>query len=377
MMFWILIALTTGVAALAVLVPLARGAKVQTGAEGSADEAVYREQLEAIDGELKRGLIDEEAAEAARTEVARRLLAAHDKNQAQSGKQLNGRRLKLAQLTGLLLLPAAALGGYLLLGSPGQPDLPLEARLSAPADQQSVDVLIARVERHLSQNPEDGEGWAVIAPVYLSQGQPQASARAYANAIRILGPRPDWLTDFGEALTMANEGLVTADAHRAFEQAVSMDATAVKPRFFLAISLGQEGKKAEAVQAWNNLLEGADENAAWVHAARQQLAALEENGDAPSQLRGPSQEDIAASQEMGADDRQAMIRGMVSGLADRLEKEGGSVEEWNRLMQAYTVLGEKQNAEDAFASAASAFADKPDELSEIKDAARKLGLSGS
>lgn len=156
-----------------------------------------------------------------------------------------------------------------------------------------------------------------------------------------------------------------------------MDATAVKPRFFLAISLGQEGKKAEAVQAWNNLLEGADENAAWVHAARQQLAVLEENGDAPSQLRGPSQEDIAASQEMGADDRQAMIRGMVSGLADRLEKEGGSVEEWNRLMQAYTVLGEKQNAEDAFASAASAFADKPDELSEIKDAARKLGLSGS
>ncbi len=392
MVFWILISLLTGAAALTVLVPLSGSGRSRARAVGapSADEAVYREQLEAIDTELSRGLIDAGAAEAARTEIARRLLAAHDK---QAGLAMQGAerpRLKLAQGAALLALPVAAFGLYLLLGSPDQPDLPLSARLTAPAGEQSVEILVARVERHLAGNPEDGEGWAVIAPVYLTIGRPQASARAYANAIRLLGARPDWLTDFGEALTVASQGLVTADARRAFEQAVDLDPGAVKPRFFLAIALGQEGKTAEAIAAWERLLAGADETASWTAVARGQLSGLKDGlkggssdeavadaGKAAPGLAGPTQQDIAASSDMSAEDRQAMIRGMVSGLDERLAADGGSAAEWNRLIRAYMVLGERQSAEAALARAEAAYAENPDDLLLIKDAASKLGLKGS
>ncbi|MCV0425362.1 MAG: c-type cytochrome biogenesis protein CcmI [Roseibium sp.] len=377
MVFWILIAVMTGVAALSVLVPLSRTKRFPAASAANADEEVYRDQLAAIDSELERGLIDPGAAEAARTEVARRLLAAHDKNSGTPEARSEGARLKLAQALALLALPVMALGIYFTLGAPDVPDQPLTTRLNAPAEEQSVDILVARVERHLADNPEDGQGWSVIAPVYLTLGQPQASARAYANAIRILGPRPDWLTDMGEAMTMANQGLVSADARQAFEQAVEMEPDAVKPRFFLAIALGQEGKKDSAIKAWEALLEGADETEAWVQAARQQLAEL--NGGSPlvAALGGPSTEDIAAAQDMDAADRQQMISGMVSGLAERLEADGGSPEEWNRLIRAYMVLGEKQKAETALADAQAAYADKPEQLSLIKDAASQLGLTGS
>lgn len=376
MIFWILLALMTGIAALSVLVPLARAGRSQAETIGSADEAVYREQLAAIESELERGLIDPEAAEAARTETARRLLAAHDKNEGKQTGSSSGFRLKTAQVFALAALPLVSLATYFALGSPEKPDQPLITRLNAPAEEQSVELLVARVERHLSENPQDGEGWAVVAPVYLSMGQPQASARAYANALRILGPRPDWLTDMGEALTMANQGLVTADAKRAFEEAVSLEPTAVKPRFFLAIALGQDGNRDEAVEAWNKLLEGADEEAPWVTAARQQLARLGEPSAAGS-LSGPSTEDVAASQEMSSEDRQAMITGMVSGLAERLASEGGSAAEWSRLIRAYVVLGEPQKAQEALKSAEAAYAGKPEDLSLIKDTASALGLSGS
>ncbi|WP_434052685.1 MAG: c-type cytochrome biogenesis protein CcmI [Roseibium sp.] len=376
MIFWILLALMTGVAALSVLVPLARAGRSQAAETGSADEAVYREQLAAIESELERGLIHPEAAEAARTETARRLLAAHDKNESQQQGSSSGFRLKAAQVCALAALPLISLATYFALGSPDVPDQPLITRLNAPAEEQSVELLVARVERHLAENPQDGEGWAVVAPVYLSMGQPQASARAYANALRILGPRPDWLTDMGEALTMANQGLVTADAKRAFEQAVSLEPTAVKPRFFLAIALGQDGDRAGAVQAWTSLLEGADESAPWVAAARQQLASLE-TPSAAGPLSGPTAEDVAASQEMSAGDRQAMISGMVAGLAERLADEGGSADEWSRLIRAYMVLGEPQKARNALAAAEAAYAGKPEDLSRIKDTASSLGLSGS
>jgi cytochrome c-type biogenesis protein CcmH len=377
MIFWMLIAGLTALAALSVLVPLSRKRRLPDVAPARADEAVYREQLSAIDTELERGLIDSDTANAARTEVARRLLAAHDRESDVKSEDHKSPRLRIAQGLALLALPAAAFGLYMLLGSPGEPDQPLLARLTAPAEGQSVDVLVARVERHLTDNPEDGQGWAVIAPVYLSLGQPRESAKAYSNAIRILGARPDWLTDMGEALTIAEQGLVTAQARQAFEQAVALEPDAVKPRFFLAIALGQEGNKEAAIAAWESLLKGADPTAAWVRAARQELGRLTGSEPAGTELPGPSQEDIAAARDMSSNDQQAMIRNMVSGLAERLETEGGSVEEWSRLIRAYMVMGDKQEAQKALADAQAAFAESPADLSRIKDMASQLGLSDS
>jgi len=378
MTFWILIAVMTAVAALSVLVPLSRTQRAPEAASGTADEAVYREQLGAIESELNRGLIEPEAAEAARTEIARRLLAAHEKHAQEPERAVRGSRLKVVMGLVIVVLPVMTFGLYhFVLGSPELPDAPLAARLNAPTEEQSVDVLVARVERHLADDPEDGRGWAVIAPVYMSQGRPHDSARAYANALRILGPNQEWLTNMGEALTIANQGLVTADAREAFEQAAAMDASVVKPRFFLALALGQEGRKDEAIEAWRNLLAGASGPEPWVPVAQRELAALMEgDGETPS-LRGPSQEDVAAAQDMNQDDRQAMVRGMVSRLSERLAAEGGSAAEWKQLMQAYLVLGERGKAETALEDAQAAYADNPEELSLIKDAARQLGLAGS
>lgn len=379
MLFWILIAILTAVAALAVLVPSLRARNVHPADAVSADEAVYREQLSAIETELERGLIDAEAAGAARAEVARRLLAAHDRRVDAARAGPGSGRLKTVQGLAVLILPAIAVGLYLLVGSPGLGDQPLHARLSAPEKEQSVDVLVARVEQHLADNPEDGQGWAVVAPVYLSLGKPRESANAYANAIRLIGPRADWYADMGEALTVANRGLVTADAREAFEAALREDAAAIKPRFFIAIALAQEGRTAEAVAAWNDLLEGADENAAWVQAARRQLAELQgpgtETPDEPGP--GPTQEQIAASQDMSQEDRQAMIADMVGRLAGRLATDGGTAAEWARLIRAYAVLGDRQKAEGALAEALAEHAGTPEDLSLIKDTASQLGLKGS
>ncbi|MEO1115266.1 MAG: c-type cytochrome biogenesis protein CcmI, partial [Pseudomonadota bacterium] len=114
----------------------------------------------------------------------------------------------------------------------------------------------------------------------------------------------------------------------------------------------------------------------WVTAARQQLARLDPSS-AAAPLSGPTADDVAASQEMSAEDRQAMITGMVAGLAERLATDGGSAGEWSRLIRAYVVLGEQQKAREALVAAEAAYAEKPEDLSLIKDTASALGLSGS
>src|SRR5271169_5675896 len=75
MILWIIFALMTAAAILAVLWPLGR--KSAAG-RGGNDLAVYQDQLEEIGRDRSAGLIGQVEAEAARVEVSRRLLAAAD-----------------------------------------------------------------------------------------------------------------------------------------------------------------------------------------------------------------------------------------------------------------------------------------------------------
>src|SRR5207249_3773695 len=106
--------------------------------------------------------------------------------------------------------------------------------------------------------------------------------------------------------------LVTKEARTAFEQANKLDPQALAPRFFLAIALTQEGRKDEAIAAWNKLLEGAPADAPWAQIGRNMLARINatEPGSPPAAGPagpGPSDADIQAAQSLSPEQRLAMI----------------------------------------------------------------------
>jgi cytochrome c-type biogenesis protein CcmH len=69
-----------------------------------------------------------------------------------------------------------------------------------------------------------------------------------------------------------------------------------------------------------------------------------------------------------------MIEGMVSRLATRLASNGGSVDEWSRLIRAYTVLHEGDKAKAALADAHKALASDANAVASLDALARDLGL---
>ncbi|WP_411820239.1 c-type cytochrome biogenesis protein CcmI [Hyphococcus formosus] len=83
----------------------------------------------------------------------------------------------------------------------------------------------------------------------------------------------------------------------------------------------------------------------------QQLDAIEAGLADGAPRRGPSQEQMAAAQNMSAEDREAMIEGMVSGLASRLEQNPDDIEGWTMLARSYAVLGRYRDSADAYANA--------------------------
>ena len=344
MALWIILAGLTLLATLTVLAPLFGRDRVEVGSAeaGGTDLSVYRDQLSEIERDQARGLVADGDAEAARTEIARRLLRAAKRSEG-AGRASSGRSPAWIAAAIVIAAPVLSFGLYLSLGSPGMPDQPLDARLNRPADAQSFAELVGRVERHLADNPEDGRGWEVIAPIYMRSGQYPEAETAYRNVLRILGATPARQTDLAEVLIASNQGIITQEARSLLEQAHDADPKAVRPRFFLAIALDQDGRGADALTEWRALLaEAGDGNQPWTVFAREQVARLA--SDTPSNLPGPSETDVAAASELSADDRREMIEGMVSGLRTRLESDGGTVEEWVRLVRSYIVLGRRDDA---------------------------------
>ncbi|MGZ5807604.1 MAG: c-type cytochrome biogenesis protein CcmI [Croceibacterium sp.] len=369
MMLWFVLALMTAAAIFAVLWPLARRTPLRSG----SDAAVYRDQLDEIERDRASGLIAEREAEAARIEVSRRLLAAADTvAPAPPQDGMTGRR-RAAGLAALILLPLGAASLYLSLGSPGLMDQPLEARRTLPPGQSPIMELVARVEAHLEQNPEDGRGWEVLGPVYIRLGRYDDAVRARRNVLRLLGPSATREADLGEAITGAQNGIVTAEAKAAFDRAVALDPSDVRARYFLGLAAEQDGRPNDAAEVWRTLLAEASADAAWAGFVRESLARVDPAAAAAPQP-GPSADDVAAASEMSSEQRNTMVRGMVSRLAERLKQDGTDVEGWLRLVRAYMVLGDKEQARAAAGDARRALASDPEKLRRVEDLIKGLGL---
>ncbi len=382
MLLWVILASLTAIVLLILLRPLI-GASANEHAREAFDAAVYRDQLGEIDADRDRGLIGEAEAEAARLEIARRLLQADSTEHALPHHKTGSGRARAAMIAIATALPLLALGLYLVYGSPRLPDQPLALRLEDPANSQNLEALVARVEARLREHPEEGDGWDVIAPVYMGWNRYQDAADAYGEAIRLLGPSAKRLSGQGQALVLANNGVVSEEARGALERAVEMDASLIEPRILIAIAKEQDGQFAAAIEDWRALLEQNGGDAPWRQMVEQRIASdeahLSGRAPAPEQApqaggAGPSGADIAAAQDMSPADRQAMIEQMVQRLAARLDQDGSDLGGWLKLVKAYSVLERKDDAKKALARARSQFTGNTQALEQLDQLAAELGL---
>ena len=386
MLLWIILGCLTALVVFVLLRPLL-GAGTRVDAREAFNAAVYRDQLGEIDADRGRGLIGESEAEAARLEIARRLLQADSKERAAGREQVSGGRARAATIVVATVVPLLTLGLYLLYGSPRLPDQPLAARLEDPSNNQNLEALVARVEARLREHPEEGEGWDVVAPVYMGWQRYQDAADAYGEAIRLLGPTAKRLSGQGQALVLANNGVVSEEARGVLTRAIELDPSLTEPRILIAIAKEQDGDFTAAIADWRALLDKSEGDAPWRQMVEQRIASDEAHlagkavpdqpapaEAAPPVAAGPSAGDVAAAQNMSPADRQAMIETMVQRLADRLDQDGSDLGGWLKLVKAYSVLDRKDDAEKALARAKSQFTGNAQALQQLDQLAAELGL---
>ena len=414
MTFWIVAAaLAVGIGVVLALA-LIRG---RPGAEppASYDLRVYRDQLGEIERDAARGVVSGDEAERMRAEVSRRILAADA--QLRAGRATGGQPRAAGLVTAVLAVVVLAGGGlwlYSVVGAPGYRDMPLAKRIAASdaaradrlgqdaaesrfgpeAPQTPSDVgaeqlaLVERLREVVATRPEDQQGLRFLVRSEAALGRMQAARAAQEKLLALRGDSAsaaDHAT-LAELMIEAAGGYVSTDAETALRAALEKDARTPTARFYLGLYFLQVDRPDRAFRLWRDLLEESREDAPWVPVIRARIgdvaraAGVEYDVPAPRATGdsmmppGPSEGDMAAAAGMDPEARGEMVRGMVARLSDRLAREGGSAEEWARLINAYGVLGETDAAQEAWAQARESFAGDPERLALLRRAAKAAGV---
>jgi cytochrome c-type biogenesis protein CcmH len=384
--WFLLVAGLLSVAVLAVLLgPMMRRRSGLEDEEPATE--LFRRQLTAIDEELAEGRLTSEEAETSRTEITRRLLTAADHETAGStapasrGAETAWRFGATIAIAGLL--PATAMAVYFAVGTPAA--IERRAGANSPDPHSTADLAAAadQIKAHLKAAPDDLKGWTLLGRTLASLGRFPEARDAYNHAIGFnhaigLAPNDAALhAEFGEVLVLAAQGKVTPAAEAEFAKAPDDP----RSRYYAAEAALQQGDPGVAKQKLQALLASAPADAPWRQTVEDRLAELSQNGAGPSKngepskngglgkngnagpagatagattpVSGPTPQDVAAAQSMTPEQRLTMIRGMVERLAQRLDQHPDDKAGWERLANAYDVLGEPGKAQMARARAAA------------------------
>jgi len=388
-MLWIIIGVLAVLAAGSLFVSLRHRPGAQS-VRAEHDLEVFRAQLKELEREVEAGLIAVGEAEAARTEIKRRMLRADAARAAGPGTDGRGARVVTATVVALAV-PAAALGLYLALGQPGTPSVPFAERAKAPAagadTLPDVETMVARLEQRLAENPDDLRGWLVLGRSSFVLGRFERAVEAYDRALELGGDEAALQSAKGEALVMAAEGTVSEAARAAFERSLALGSKDPRASFYLAMAKEQVGDMRGALDDLGALLRAAPADAPWFGEVRQHAAQLAANLDVdpdtvlpPAREEatsarggGPSAEDAQAAARMSDEERLATIRGMVGNLAARLEETPDDLTGWRMLARSYSILGESEKAVAAFRRVLALDESDQDALFFLGDAARQEG----
>ena len=396
MLFWAVSAILTIAVAAIVARPLLQNMQAQAD---TPDVAIYKAQLAEVDRDLAREVLAPEEAERARAEIARRLLAASKEGEAKGMR--SGPTRTLAVIVGLVLL-AGSLLLYREIGAPGYPDLPLAERLANSAevranrpDQAALETAaptpppvdasedyiasIAQLRSIAPTRPDDQELFRLLA---LHEAQLRNYGAAADAQERLIALKGDGATAADkerllDLLVVAAGGIVSPEAELVARDILETDADNRAALYYIGALYNQTDRPDLALRFWRLIIEGGDPENFHVASARAQAADAAFRAGVEyvlPEVRGPSADDIDAAQDMTAEDRQQMIGGMVSRLAERLATEGGTAEDWARLIRAYGVLGDKEAAATVWAEAQQVFVSSFRGMETLRAAARAAGV---
>lgn len=259
--FWIIAALFMLFALWFVLPPLVQKVDDDKGDDRrAANVLIYQDQFKEMEADLKNGLMSEEQYQQDKEELERRLLEDVNRPNSDSTSTAPSTR-KFAYGVGMAI-PVGVIAFYFIVGNPKalSPSLatagtaPPATQQGGPMSDQQIAANVDKLAKRLEQNPNDGQGWLMLARSYTSMERFSEAASAYERATALNGNDAGIWADYAEASAMSNGRRLAGKPTEAINRALQIDPKNQKALALAGSAAFEAGDYQKAVDYWQKLL---------------------------------------------------------------------------------------------------------------------------
>jgi cytochrome c-type biogenesis protein CcmH len=127
------------------------------------------------------------------------------------------------------------------------------AAAAKPAVDPQVLAMVAKLERHMKDAPDDLKGWLLLGQSDLALDRDDGAIDAYEHAHRLDPNNVVAMLGLGEALSIRSGGNVTPPAGDLFERAIALDPDNPRALLYSGFGAATRGDRATARQRWLKL----------------------------------------------------------------------------------------------------------------------------
>jgi cytochrome c-type biogenesis protein CcmH len=262
--------------------PLLRTARRGAVERHAANASIYRDQFADLDADLARGAISEPQYREARQELERRLL-----EEARVDKAPQALPVRSGKTSAMVLAVAVPLLAGLLYWKLGAPEAfsPLATTPPESAHQltpEQVDEMVVKLAERLQKEPDNVEGWVILARSYYTMRKFSEAAAAYERLTQLVRNEPDLLADYADALAMANGRDLSGKPSELVQQVLAINPTHWKALAMAGTAAFDRKDYKSAVDYWERLRSSQPADSPIVKSISSSIAEARQRGGLPA-----------------------------------------------------------------------------------------------
>jgi cytochrome c-type biogenesis protein CcmH len=255
--FWIIAVLLIGTALFFILPPLL-GKNPSKTVHAKRDEVnleVLRDQLRELNSDLEAGIIEAPAYESARHELERRVIEDVQPETSITNMQSGNKRLVTLGVS--FGIPAIVAALYFLLGNPSALDskqVVASNEKSHSITPEQIENMVERLATRLQSNPNDAEGWVMLARSYTALSRYTEASKAYERLVALNPGDAQLLADYADTLAMAQNRSLQGEPEKIIGRALEVDPKNIKALALFGSAAFERRAYSVAVARWQKIL---------------------------------------------------------------------------------------------------------------------------
>ncbi|BBJ23769.1 c-type cytochrome biogenesis protein CcmI [Candidatus Nitrotoga sp. AM1P] len=255
--FWLIVGVLIVVTLLVLVPPLLRRSNSSISTTPSeVNLSVYRDQLRELDADLAAGTLNEVQYQNARSDLESRVLEDSGTAEITAAPSTDSRWGNVSIAALIISVPLLAISLYFILGTPAglKPQIPTAAMDEAhPATPEQFEAMVTWLAERLKAEPDNAEGWVMLARSYTALNRYQDASAAYARAVALQPNNASVLADHADMLAMLKQTL-QGEPEKIIQQALKIDPDNLKALSLAGSAAFERKNYSDAIKWWEKIL---------------------------------------------------------------------------------------------------------------------------